>query len=200
MEINFSKQNILIVLVIIGIGFLSIILFQFAKLFIEIIKGKKKDLFGYKAKIIYDDSKADTEILTYEDDKVKLIGKPDFVLQLRNKDYIIIDAKSGKLEGLSLNSSKLQAYVQQIINYFLIVEQALKIKVKYGELYFLEDNKRFKIDNNEAMRNLGLKTLYMIADAKKKRVNPNTPSYVKCDLCPYKEKCSRRIVQDVSWW
>ena len=80
----------------------------------------------------------------------------------------------------------------------LIVEQALNITPKYGELYFLEDNQRFKVDNNEAMRNLGLKTLYMIADAKKMRINPKTPSYVKCELCPYKEKCSRRIVKNDS--
>lgn len=195
MKLNFSRETILIILVCIGLIFVILIFLQILKLLKEFWKNKNKNFFGYKAKVIYDDSKPEAKLLVYEDDKIKLVGRPDFVLQLKNKDYIIVDAKSGRLEGLSLNSSKLQSYIQQIINYFFIVEYSLKIKPKYGELYFLEDNQRFTINNTEEFRKIALKNLYMIAEAKKQGIKPEDKSWVKCELCPYKEKCNKRIIK-----
>jgi predicted RecB family nuclease len=183
-----------ILYVLLGIfGILVLIIFiKLLPLIKAVIKGKEKKLFGYDATIIYDDSTSETEMLSYEDDKIKLIGKPDFVLQLKNKDYIIVDAKSGKLDAAE-SSIKLQGYMQQIINYFLIVEHSLKIKPKYGELYFLEDNNKFTIYNNPEVIKQGLNNLHIIGEAKKNGIRAKNKSYVTCEFCHYKTKCKRKV-------
>lgn len=187
-----DKVYIIYFFIIILVFLLTVTIIKLSPLIIAIIKGRDKKLFGYDAKIIYDDSTSETEILSYEDDKIKLIGKPDFVLQSKNGDYIIVDAKSGKLDS-DESSIKLQGYMQQIINYFLIVEQSLNIIPKYGELYFLEDNNKFTIYNSAEVKQKGLKNLYIIADAKKKGIKAKQKSYVACMFCHYKSKCKRKM-------
>lgn len=155
-------------------------------------KNRKKTIFGYEADIVYDDSTANTKILSYEDDKIKLIGKPDFVLKLKNGDFIIIDAKSGKLDDFHEFGIKMQSYKHQIACYFLIVKDSLNIEAKYGELHFLEDKKKYVIENTVETRKLTLDTLYFIAEAKKSGLTVKQKSYIACSFCFYENKCLRK--------
>ncbi|HOK41459.1 MAG TPA: PD-(D/E)XK nuclease family protein [bacterium] len=194
MTFNLTKKEIIILLLVFsGLVFAIILFSQLLKLIKEIIKNKNKDLFGYKGKIIYYDSGEEAKLLKYEDDKIILLGKPDYVLEIGKGKYIIVDAKSGKLDKRNPNSVKLQSYAQQIINYFLLVENDLKIKPLYGELYFLEDNQRFRIENTDEIKRLGLRNLHLIAEGKKLGIKPDERSYIKCELCPYNDICPRRI-------
>jgi len=136
-------------------------------------------------------------MLSYQLDNVYLIGKPDLVLlNEATGKATVIDFKSGRAPAIMNKSHSLQ-----LAAYFLMVENALSLKVDRGVIRYLDDdNKELSIVNDALiMKELG-RRLDDLALSKKDMNAGNVPMIsrnhkdrYKCNICEFREQCPEAI-------
>ncbi len=136
--------------------------------------------FGFKARLFYSDKGIKSRVFT--SNKYKLAAKPDFIYQLANGDYVLIEYKSRK--GRVYPSD-----IQQVLAAIIATRSVYPIR----EAYVHTDTTRLKIDATVSDEELfdNIKRNYELTKQIKqgKKVEVCYKSDYKCNTCSMRKHC-----------
>lgn len=169
-----------IILILIGIAVLSLFLFLLFRKLSRRIKYENKLPSG---NIFRTDLNKPSKALV--SDKYRLIGKPDYLLNINN-EIIPVEFKSSSSDKIK------DGHVLQLASYCLLVEECFKKKVKYGILDY--NGTKYEIPFTDELKNELLKALYEIRSIKEKPLR-NHESKARCLNCSYNYGCPENLVK-----
>lgn len=145
-------------------------------------KSVKFNSMGYR--IYYQDSKSDNPNIIQSrllvSKQYNLVGKPDYILKHNvRKMFIPIELKSGNIGN---DDRPHEGDFLQLITYFILIEEELGVKPKYGKLIY--NDYMFIIKNRNRHKKTLLDVVYDMRVMLKTGENSNIdPSFVKCRYC-----------------
>ncbi|MBS3149281.1 Dna2/Cas4 domain-containing protein [Candidatus Woesearchaeota archaeon] len=170
-----------ILFILIGIIVLSLILFLIFRKLSRKIKNDNKLPSG---NIFRTDLNKPSKALV--SDKYRLIGKPDYLLNVNGK-IIPVEFKT------SSNNKLKDGHVLQLASYCLLVEECFKQKVDYGILDY--NGVKYEIPFNDDLKNELLKVLFEIRSVREKPLrNHENPG--RCLNCSYNYGCPENLINN----
>jgi CRISPR-associated exonuclease Cas4 len=128
-----------------------------------------------------------------ESHKLKLIGRPDYVLELKNHTYLPVEIKWAEPLTIKGKTRAKWDHIMQIAFYSILIEDTLSKNkpVRQGIIYYLRpQGKLVKIQLTTELKKTALKLAEKtreIAQGKREPAKPTTRT--KCIECNYKQYC-----------
>ncbi|MDR2527361.1 MAG: CRISPR-associated protein Cas4 [Rickettsiales bacterium] len=115
--------------------------------------------------------------------KLNIRGKTD-LFEIKGDECYLVEYKKGKFKNF-LNH-KIQLCLQT-----LCIEEMYNVNISSGYLYFIEENKRYKISIDSELRNISIST---IKEIREKLITYNPRLFVKnqnqlCEKCSFFQTC-----------
>ena len=141
-----------------------------------------------QGKVIY----ADAETWFPNDDplydqRLKLVGKPDYLIEQDNGDIVPVELKSGHAPA-----EPYEGHVLQLAAYCLLVEQNFGIRPFYGIIQYKD--RAFAVDYTADLEADLLDVLSeMRQDMFATAVNRDHDQWAKCNHCGVRDQCEQRL-------
>lgn len=123
-------------------------------------------------------------------DKLKIVGKLDYLIITKLREYIPIEVKWAESERGKIKWD----HKLQLTAYALLVEENFQTSVKRGYVYYLREHKTVEIIFPNSLKTLTTKTISKIHNMIENEQDPgiNVP-VSKCLSCGYKSYCRPTI-------
>ncbi len=120
-------------------------------------------------------------------DNLRIVGKPDLIIETRFGELIPVEVKSASVDP---NNKAKKDHVMQLASYALLIEENLKKVVKRGAIYYLRDNRIVYINITNDLKLEAKKTIENAYKVIEKEEMPRVRQpKSKCMNCGYLMYC-----------
>jgi len=184
------RQNLGVILLIIGIGWMLVASFFLYQLLVstEKIDQLRDDYKLGETKIETPDGlTSETPVLKSK--RHNLAGRPDYIIK-NEENRIPVEVKTGRMPKAPFFS-----HVLQIGSYCLLVEEMFKTKPPYGEIRYGFKNKSHKVDWDSKLKNIVIEKLDEMNDilAGRAKAHRNHKRPGKCRNCSRRKGCPEQL-------
>ena len=138
-------------------------------------------------KVVYSDAAADEALRPLVSLQLGLVGKPDYVVE-RWHSLVPIEIKSGDLPG---SGDPHRGHVLQLVAYCMLVEDALRWRVRHGILRYRDGELRIRNSwrHRVSVRRTIARIRHAPGDVPRSHRDPG-----RCRRCGFREECGQSLV------
>ena len=184
------RQNLGVILLIIGIGWMLVASFFLYSLLLSTEKiDKLRDDYKLGEEKIESPDELTDETPVLKSSKYNLAGRPDYIINEGNQ-RIPVEVKTGRRPRAPFFS-----HVLQIGAYCLLSEEEFNQKPKYGQIRYGFDSEPHKVNWDAKLRRIVLEKLDEMNDINtgKMEAHRNHKRFGKCNSCSRRKNCPERL-------
>ncbi|MFZ3070417.1 MAG: Dna2/Cas4 domain-containing protein [Anaerolineaceae bacterium] len=171
-------------------AWLPIVVLLFLAFLFFFLSGRKKRQSGMpQGKVVYaDNDQWQTLPAPLYDPQLRLTGKPDYIVALKDRSQVPVEVKTGLAPSRPYDS-----HIMQLAAYCWLIEQTSGSRPPYGLLHY--SDKTFQVEYTPGLES-GL--VKLVAEIRRAETCPDGPARshqeaARCRRCGYRNSCDERL-------